>query len=1228
MKHALQALCLGASLTGASLSVTAQQVLTQKGPLPLMPQSAAQFIRTTAVDFGTKEKQYVLLSFDHILSAAERSRIEAAGLLLKDWYPGNSYIAQVTNLSQSLNELQELAGKRLIPLSGVNDLPAAVKISTTLQELEDISQAQLMVSVYDKTDMPSLQQYLETAGLKYSREDYCGDNALVVTGIGQEQLQAIGRLSFVASVEIYAGEPQDEWAFKLFSNQVLPANYKYLSGPSGNGVYFGNFETFGDDTMYDFNMKGRQHPQFFGNASNGHGTSCAEIVGSANNYDEFEDRGMAPGITSLYVGWYNTAENYYLNNNIKPMVSNHSVGWGDGQVTYNNDSRELDRIARSLGAYLHSYSAGNSGGSGPFLGYPAGWANMTGNIKVNKNNFTVHSASKPGEHHDWTNKGPTADGRLKPDVCAEGGEGSSYASPGVMGLAAILYEVYNTTYSTIVPRSDVVKAVILNTAYDIDKKGIDFKTGFGTIDPLRAKRAIEQQHLMTGTMPQGSGGSLFYNIAVPAGTSEAKFMLYWHDYQGAVGAAKALVNDLDVFVITPVGDTLRPWVLNPTPATVYDLPQRKIDTLNNVEQVTIDNPVAGNYGVYVTGTAVPQGPQNYVLTYDMVPYQIEITSPVAEYRMPKNKSLMMTWNISNQQAGTADSLEVYLQRNSAESFIKLATVAYNKRYYEYTIPTTFPNSTTARIAVKQLNTGLADTSEYFQVMATPANLSLTRVCTDTIGLRWDTVAGNAGGKYIVYRLGDKYMEAVDSVMHPANKVLLSATTILGAGQQWDETQYFAVAARHSSGALSVRTLPVSTVLSDPLITTATPSSNTLCYGEVVKLNPGNIEHDSLQWFRASNNAYISGTDTLSRTMQDTGTFYFKAFLNGCVYTSPVYTINAGAADIADTALWGNAKWLVSAYKGGSTSSSPYYGANPKYYGKFSTDSLGINSNDYYAWSGSGPSNAAGYQGCAFTSASDATTVYKRQGFAPGTYQINMKRAAGRLKMTINNGTTTQYVSPTNAFTINNIWTGALDANSTIRVEAYGSHNYFEIVQISTPLPVKFKKVKATATAERRVVLDVDIDVTEYGASLYASRASDGQTFDYPLSTVVLSPEYQNYRITDEHPAAGLNYYRLHLKDAAGNIMYSPVVSAGISDDELLNVYPTITSDGLVHVALSTGWKQANIDVINLLGQQVPVLLTGTAERKTVALKALAPGTYFIRIKDKERIQTFKVVYQP
>ncbi|RQO32506.1 hypothetical protein DBR32_02580 [Taibaiella sp. KBW10] len=1230
MKTLLQNLLVSMMLAGGVHHASAQQLLTEKGTIELKRQTVGEYRQKGLIDFAAYQKQYLLLSFDRILTAEQRKAVESIGIVLKDWYPGNGYISRMPELDKSLNALEELSNRELIPLSGITDLPAIIKISTALTGFLDqqaLFGKAIMISVYDTADMPLLTEYLKQLGLQYTREAYCGDNAIVIKNISKENLTSITSLSFVASAEVYAGTPEDEWAFKLFSNQVLPVNYQYTLGASGNGVYFGNYETFGVDTAYDFNMKGRQHPQFFGTDVNGHGTSCAAIVGAANNYNEFEDRGMAPGVTSLYVDWYNIAESRYLNDNIKPMVSNHSVGWSAGQVSYNNDARQLDRITRSLGGYLHSYSAGNNGDSGPFNGYSAGWANLTGDIKVNKNNFTVHSAARPGEHHEWTNNGPTADGRLKPDVCAEGGEGSSYASPGVMGLAAILYEVYTNTYNT-APRSDVVKAVILNTAYDIDKKGIDFKTGFGTINPIRAKRTIEQQRILTGVMPQGSAGAAQYVLNVPAGTSEARFMLYWHDYQGASGAVKALVNDLDMYLVAPTGDTLRPWVLNPTPSTVYDLPLRKKDTLNNVEQVTIDNPLAGNYTVYVNGTVVPQGPQDYVLTYDMLPYHIEITNPVSDYRIPAGKNMMFTWNLSNNTAVNTDSLELYLQRNSGEAFALLATLAPDKKYYEYTIPASFPHSATARIMVKQRNQSIVDTSEYFQVMATPANLALTRICADTIGLQWDTLSNNTGGKYIIYRLGEKYMYPVDSVAHPARNIRLAATSVLGAGQQWTGTQYFAVAARHTSGALSIRSLPVSTMQTDPLINNSVPATSTLCYGDTAKLTVGSLQNDSVQWFRMGNSTVLATGTQLPRTIYDTGSYYFKTYLNNCTYTGPAYTVNAGPANIADTALWGNFEWLVSAYKDGSTGSNPYYGTNPKYYGKFRTDSLGFNSSDYYAWYSSGPSTAAGYQGCDFTSATNATTVYKRKGFTAGTYQINLRRAAGKLKMTIYNGSNTQYTSPNNAFTVNNIWTGFLDANSTIRVEAYGSHNYIEIVPLAVPLSASLKRFEATTMSNKQVALDFTLNATMPHMKLYAHQSSDAHTFERIVSSIMLLEGTHTYRMIDEHPAEGMNYYRLYWTNDDGNIQYSPVNNVMVTDKTPVKVFPTLSHDGKINVQLGAGWASTQCLITNMLGQQVSAVIVGNDYHKVISLGALPPGMYLLTLKNPGHTQVFKVIYKP
>lgn len=1050
-------LCISLSV----FNVAAQKLQTANGTVLLQTVKSREDLAKYSDAYyktASAANAYFLLSFDHILTSGERSKIEATGLRLTDWLPDNAYIATLDNMDRLPKAFSGLP-TGVLP-NGIGEVPLALKIATGLYTYVNGAKPLpgnmlvngLAVSVYQKSDLPLLSVYLDSRKIGWSKQKYTSDNTVVLPEEAGQYIADIAGLGFVESVSPYQGDPTPEWAPKMFDNQVHAVNYN-ISGAIGRGSYFGNYESYGGDIVFDFNYQGRQHPSYSDNSNNGHGTNCASIVGASNNRDEYEDRGMAPGVTAMYLGWYNAVENRYNNNNIKPLTSNHSVGWGNGQVTYNNDSKELDRITRSLGGYIHCYSAGNSGGSGPYNGYPAGWANLTGNIKVNKNNFTVHSSRQPGVQLDWTNKGPTSDGRLKPDICADGPEGTSYASPGVAGFVNILYEVYTNTYGAF-PRSDVVKAVILNTAIDLDKKGIDFKTGFGAINPIRAARSIEQQHIFTDNMPAGSAGSFSYSLNVPAGLREARVLLYWHDYQGTVGAAKALVNDLDLIVLSPSGDTIRPWCLMPTPATVYDLPTRRRDTLNNVEQITIDNPSAGTYTIIINGQVVPQGPQAFAVTYDLLPYQIEITSPVAGFRTDRGRFMVFTWNMANDQANAPDSIQVFLQRTAAEPFSQIASLPNNRLYLEYTIPATFPFSSTARIVVKQKNTLLADTSELFHVMATPANLVITKICNDEITLKWDSLSGNSNGKYIIYRLGNQYMEPIDSIAAPATLHTLSAASILGSGLQWSANEWFAVAARHANGALGLRSRPITQNATNPMSPSPVASSYTLCYGDTATLNIGALDPgDSVRWYK--NNTLIPGAaaTTLKVDRPNQGVYYFKLYnAAGCTYTSGNYTITAGPANIADTAVWGDYRWNIAAYKGVGYAALPYYGTAPQYYGKFQANETGINSNDYFAWSSNGPHNAPGYTGCSFTNTTNATTVWKRKGFIPGRYRINLGRASGKMNMTVNNGTPAYYTSGTNAYVVNNIWTGYLDTNSTIRIENYGSHLIVNLVPLDSIAP--------------------------------------------------------------------------------------------------------------------------------------------------------------------------------
>jgi hypothetical protein len=73
----------------------------------------------------------------------------------------------------------------------------------------------------------------------------------------------------------------------------------------------------------------------------------------------------------------------------------------------------------------------------------------------------------------------------------------------------------------------------------------------------------------------------------------------------------ALVNDLDLKVIDPAGNTHLPWVLDKNDVNANAT--RGVNKVDNIEMVEIANAAPGTYRVIATGTKVLEGPQTAVL---------------------------------------------------------------------------------------------------------------------------------------------------------------------------------------------------------------------------------------------------------------------------------------------------------------------------------------------------------------------------------------------------------------------------------------------------------------------------------------------------------------------------------------------------------------------------------------------------------------------------------------
>src|SRR5688572_1548595 len=184
--------------------------------------------------------------------------------------------------------------------------------------------------------------------------------------------------------------------------------------------------------------------------------------------------------------------------------------------------------------------------------------------------------------------------------------GTSMAAPGVSGGLALLIQKYRQLHSGNNPKNGLMKALVCNGGDDRGNAGPDYSYGFGRMNLIRSCAMLESNTYFNSSLTNGS--EITYGLVIPANTAKLKVLLYWQDPPGAVMATKTLVNDLDLQVLTPSSSTVLPARLDTLPANVNVTASTGADHINNIEQVVIDNPAAGNYSLKVIATAIAQNP--------------------------------------------------------------------------------------------------------------------------------------------------------------------------------------------------------------------------------------------------------------------------------------------------------------------------------------------------------------------------------------------------------------------------------------------------------------------------------------------------------------------------------------------------------------------------------------------------------------------------------------------
>jgi hypothetical protein len=360
--------------------------------------------------------------------------------------------------------------------------------------------------------------------------------------------------------------------------------------------------------------------------------------------------------------------------------------------------------------------------------------------------------------------------------------GTSESAALVSGTALLLQQYYKSINGNVLP-SALAKAILINSADDINTPGPDYATGFGNMKAAKAMNVIRDNTIFTGTVTQGSIKQ--FSITVPANIKQLKVSLAWNDTVATAFAPEALINDIDLNVTSALtNQAWQPWVLStfPDKDSLTALPVRKRDSLNNAEQVTIEDPVAGTYLIDVSGYNILYGEQTFYIVYSYdTTNHFEWNNPTGIDFLEAGKENVLRWESNFPATG-----DIEYRYSSSNTWLPVIdNIDLSKKFFNWMAPDTIV------MAFLRIRSG-PDNFYSDSFLITPLlNPKVGFVCSDSVLLYWNKLTAING--YEVYELGEKYMEPFTKVSDTS--VLLPVSKLT--------TKYFAVAPILNNGVAGV-----------------------------------------------------------------------------------------------------------------------------------------------------------------------------------------------------------------------------------------------------------------------------------------------------------------------------------------------------------------------------------------------------------------------------------------
>lgn len=713
----------------------------------------------------SSDMEYNLLQFTRIPSIDEQQKLKRQGVTLLSYLSNNAYYASVEsgfyskrNVSGNIRTIIAIDPKyKLDPMLANNTIPDYAL------EANDVK---VIVSYFEGIDSNVISKDLANLFLRGIK--IVAPFNQIYLQVSKEKLEEIAKINWVQNIDLIPAPVESDNKPGVTSHKanVLGSTISGLGfGLTGKGVkvgvWDGNLEKHKDHTGRMINKEYEY--------SSSHGSHVSGTIGGAGLLDP-RAKGMAPEV-KMY-GWnFNTQSNglSVASERLKSIAedgidftsNSYGINLTSGYNTYRyNGSDYGDDYVTVMNPYLlNIYSNGNAQ-----TAHPGGFNTST---KNSKNSLHV-AANNPNDLiSNYSSFGPTVDGRLVPQIAAVGSyvysldysnsyqvmSGTSMATPGTTGIVALLYERYKNIYGD-KPLASLMKALVANTAKDVGNPGPDYKYGFGNINGLRAVKVLDKKMFYTAFVANGE--SYEKKIVVPAGLVSLKVMLAYSDIPGTPGAGSIQVNDLDIKIVKD-GITILPWILNPTTPAANAL--RGVDSLNNIEQVTLDNPAAGSYKIIVTGTSVPLNSQEFSVVYDFVAPELILTYPIGGEKFNTDSTEYIRWDYE----GEAKTFTIEYSIDEGVNYTTIAKdIPSAARNFAWNVPAGIVANAKIRISA---GTKADVSKEVFTIITEPKNLVITpsKCGISSYKMDWDPIVG---AEYEVLKMNGYKFDVVATVTDP------------------------------------------------------------------------------------------------------------------------------------------------------------------------------------------------------------------------------------------------------------------------------------------------------------------------------------------------------------------------------------------------------------------------------------------------------------------------------